>query len=169
MLSVPASRCSSLAMDWTTGVRSPAGAKDFSSILCVQTGSGAHSASCPMGTGGLFSGGKTCPGVTLTTHPHLVPRSWMSRSYNSPPGSPYVCFWTDFLMYVSNTEHGCCIEIGLLVLVTRNTFSSHVNTASHIWCFDVWILCVCPRSFNIYLFIVIDLHSTMKCNSDEVL
>jgi hypothetical protein len=27
------------------GVRSPAGAKDFSSILCVQTGSGAHPAS----------------------------------------------------------------------------------------------------------------------------
>jgi hypothetical protein len=39
-------------------VRSPAGAKDFSSILCVQTGSGAHPASCPMGTGGPFPGGK---------------------------------------------------------------------------------------------------------------
>jgi hypothetical protein len=24
-------------------------------------------------------------GVTLTTHPHLVPRSWMSRSYTSSP------------------------------------------------------------------------------------
>jgi hypothetical protein len=34
------------------GVRSPAGAKDFSSILCVQTGSGAHPSSCTMGTGG---------------------------------------------------------------------------------------------------------------------
>jgi hypothetical protein len=31
--------------DQTIGVRSPAGAKDFSSILCVQTGSGAHPAS----------------------------------------------------------------------------------------------------------------------------
>jgi hypothetical protein len=38
-------------------VRSPAGAKDFSSSLCVQTGSEAHPASCPMGTGGPFSGG----------------------------------------------------------------------------------------------------------------
>jgi hypothetical protein len=37
--------------------RSPAGAKDFSSILCVQTGSGAHPASCTMGTGGSFPGG----------------------------------------------------------------------------------------------------------------
>jgi hypothetical protein len=37
--------------DQAIGVRSPAGAKDFSSILCVQTGSGAHPASCTMGTG----------------------------------------------------------------------------------------------------------------------
>jgi hypothetical protein len=33
-------------------VRSPAGANDFSSILCVQTGSEAHPASCTMGIGG---------------------------------------------------------------------------------------------------------------------
>jgi hypothetical protein len=44
------------------GVRSPAGAKDFSSSLCVQTGSGAHPASCTMGTGGPFPGGKARPG-----------------------------------------------------------------------------------------------------------
>jgi hypothetical protein len=39
-------------------VRSPAGTKDFSSIPCVQTGSGA----CTMGTGGPFPGGKARPG-----------------------------------------------------------------------------------------------------------
>jgi hypothetical protein len=38
--------------DRAIGVRSPVGAKDFSSSLCVQTGSGAHPASRPMGTGG---------------------------------------------------------------------------------------------------------------------
>jgi hypothetical protein len=38
--------------DRAIGVRSPEGAKDFSSSLCVQTGSGAHPASCTMGTGG---------------------------------------------------------------------------------------------------------------------
>jgi hypothetical protein len=43
-------------------VQSPAGAKEFSSILFVQTGSGAHSASCPMGTRGPFLGGKVRPG-----------------------------------------------------------------------------------------------------------
>jgi hypothetical protein len=43
-------------------VRSPAGAKDFSSSPCIQTGSGAHPASCPMGTGGPFPGGKARSG-----------------------------------------------------------------------------------------------------------
>jgi hypothetical protein len=38
------------------------GKEDFSSGLCVQTSSGAHPASCPMGTGDHFSGGKARPG-----------------------------------------------------------------------------------------------------------
>jgi hypothetical protein len=42
-------------------VRSPAGAEEFSSNLCVQTGSGANPASCTMGTGGPFPGGKVRP------------------------------------------------------------------------------------------------------------
>jgi hypothetical protein len=41
----------------------PGGAKDFSSSLCVQTGSEAHTASCIMGTGGPISGGKSAAGV----------------------------------------------------------------------------------------------------------
>jgi hypothetical protein len=47
--------------DRAIGVRSPAGAKNFSSILCVQTDSGAHPASCIMGIGGPFPGGKARP------------------------------------------------------------------------------------------------------------
>jgi hypothetical protein len=43
--------------DRAIGVRSPAGEEDFSSSLCVQTCSGAHPASCTMGTGGPFPGG----------------------------------------------------------------------------------------------------------------
>jgi hypothetical protein len=35
-------------------VRSPAEAKEFFCRLCVQTVSGAHPASCTMGTGGSF-------------------------------------------------------------------------------------------------------------------
>jgi hypothetical protein len=48
--------------DRAIGVRSPAGAKDFSSSLCVQTGSGVHPASCSMGTSGPFPGAKARPG-----------------------------------------------------------------------------------------------------------
>jgi hypothetical protein len=60
--------------DRAIGVRSPAGAKDFSSSLCVQ----------PLGptqrpvqwVGGVLSlGVKRGRGVMLTTHPYLVPRS----------------------------------------------------------------------------------------------
>jgi hypothetical protein len=48
--------------DRAIGVRSSAGAKGFSSSLCVQTGSGAHPVSCTMGTGGPFPGGKSAAG-----------------------------------------------------------------------------------------------------------
>jgi hypothetical protein len=34
------------------------GAEDFTSILCVQTGSGAHPASCTLGTGGKARPGR---------------------------------------------------------------------------------------------------------------
>jgi hypothetical protein len=48
--------------DRAIGIRSPAGTKDFFSTLCVQTGSGAHPASCTMGTGGRLPGDKARPG-----------------------------------------------------------------------------------------------------------
>jgi hypothetical protein len=60
--------------DRVIGVRSPAGEKDFSCNVCVQTGYEAHPASCTMGTVGPFPGEKRGRGVTLATHPHLVPR-----------------------------------------------------------------------------------------------
>jgi hypothetical protein len=43
-------------------VRSPTRAEDFYSSPRVQTDSGAHPASYPMGTGGPFPGGKARPG-----------------------------------------------------------------------------------------------------------
>jgi hypothetical protein len=54
-----------LATAWTTGrLRFDPWQrrKDFSSNLCVQTGSGAYPASCPIGTGVPFPGGKARPG-----------------------------------------------------------------------------------------------------------
>jgi hypothetical protein len=54
-----------------SGDRIPVGAR-FSAR--VQTGPGAHPASCTMGTGS-FPGAKSGQGVTLTPHPLLVPWS----------------------------------------------------------------------------------------------
>jgi hypothetical protein len=70
---------------WTAGVRSPTETEDFSSNPCVQTGSGAHQASCTVGTGALSAGVKGGRGVMLTAHPLLVPRLRKSRSYTSSP------------------------------------------------------------------------------------
>jgi hypothetical protein len=71
--------------DRVIGVRTPAEAKGFSSILCVQTGSGAHPASYSMDTTGPLPGGKAWPGRDADHSPHLVSRSRMSRSYTSSP------------------------------------------------------------------------------------
>jgi hypothetical protein len=80
-------------------VRSPAETKDFSSNLCIQTGSEAHSASCGMSTWGPCPRAKRGRRVTLNTHPHLVPRSRVSRSYTSspPPSATMPCSGNDFL------------------------------------------------------------------------
>jgi hypothetical protein len=51
------------------GVRSLAGARDYSSGLCVLTGSETHPASCSMGTGGLFPGVKARPGLNADHSP----------------------------------------------------------------------------------------------------
>jgi hypothetical protein len=89
LLSIVWSQCSSVSIvskDWTTGrlkFDPRQRRKDLSCRLSVQTSSGAHPTSCTMGTGVLSSGVKHSRGVTLTTHPHLVLRSRMSRSYTS--------------------------------------------------------------------------------------
>jgi hypothetical protein len=50
-----------LTTDWTAEVRFPTEAEDFSSNLCVQTGSQGHPPSYTMATGGSFPGGKARP------------------------------------------------------------------------------------------------------------
>jgi hypothetical protein len=69
--------------DRAIGVRSPAGAKDFSFILCVQTGCGAHPASCTIGIGGPFRGGKARPGRYIDHSPPSSTGARISRSHNS--------------------------------------------------------------------------------------
>jgi hypothetical protein len=62
------------ATGWTTGLSRfdpRQRRKDFSSILCVQTGYGAHLTSCIMGTGGPFPGGKAQPGRDADQSPPI--------------------------------------------------------------------------------------------------
>jgi hypothetical protein len=49
---------------------------------------------------GPFAGAKRGRGVTLTTLPHLLLRSWMSRSYtSSPPCASMACSETALLLF----------------------------------------------------------------------
>jgi hypothetical protein len=107
------------------GVRSPAGTKYFSFILWVQTSSGAHPTSCLMGTGGPFPGGKARSGHDADHSLHLVPRSWMSRSYTSSPPSAFMaCNGTALLyllyFFLMETWHlkDCSLVHGLLCTYT---------------------------------------------------
>jgi hypothetical protein len=92
----------------------------FSCNLCVQSGSEAHPVSCAMGTGGPFPGAKRGRGVTLTTHPHLVPRSRISRSYSSspPPNTTMACSGTALLFFA---------------LSSSNTFTYTFSNILHVW------------------------------------
>ena len=78
----------------------------------VQSGPGAHPASCKMGTGS-FPGVKCGLGVLLTTHPVLVPRSWKSRAIPTHPlghtgpvtGSLYLYYFITALVLVAAVRH----------------------------------------------------------------
>jgi hypothetical protein len=76
-----------LAKSWRTGrsrFHPRQWRKDFSSSLCVQTGSGAHQASCTMFTGGPFPRAKARPGRDADHSPQVVPRSRLSKCYIPP-------------------------------------------------------------------------------------
>jgi hypothetical protein len=66
----------------------PGRGKGLPSSLCVRTSSEVHLASYPMDTGGLFPGVNPGRSVTLTTHPHLVPRKRISTIYILYPLAP---------------------------------------------------------------------------------
>jgi hypothetical protein len=95
-----------LATDWTAGQSRfdpRQRRKDFSSILCVQAGSGAHAASSTMGTRGPFPGAKVQTGLDAGHSRHLVPRSKMSRSYTSSNQNAFtMCSGTALALCFSN-------------------------------------------------------------------
>ena len=77
----------------------------------VQTGPGAHPASCTMGTGS-FPRVKSGRGVTLTSHPLLMPRSRKSRAIPilplwalRPVQRLSACTNVHFTFYLSSKSH----------------------------------------------------------------
>jgi hypothetical protein len=95
-----------LTTDWATRVLSLTEENDFSSSLCVLTGSEAQPASEQWVPGVLSPEVKGGRGVALTTHPHLVPRSRMSRSYTSSPlYASMVCCRTALPLYCDKHEY----------------------------------------------------------------
>jgi hypothetical protein len=93
--------------DQVIGVRSPAGAKDFSFILCVQTGSAAHPASCTMGTGGPFPGGKSAAKAWrwLLTPIQCRGREWVGAKPPLPPSASMACSRTALPFILPNCFH----------------------------------------------------------------
>jgi hypothetical protein len=81
-------------------------------------------------------------GVTLTTHPHLVPRSRMSRSYTSlPPSATVACSGTAFLRFGYDESRYAlvtflivvikiCLLINCSIVHTGSLLSDSVNIQS---------------------------------------
>jgi len=83
----------------------------------VETGSGAHPASCTMGTAS-FPGVNCGRGVLLTPHPLLVPRSWKSRAI------PLPTLWATTrgvtgTLYLTISMHGLNMKFGILKLFKK--------------------------------------------------
>jgi hypothetical protein len=84
--------------------------------------------------GVLSRGVKRGRGVMLTTHPHLVPRSWMSRSYTSSPPSASMAYnGTDLLYFTMKALHGIgtipnykhhCVRFEVVMAVKMSTLLS---------------------------------------------
>jgi hypothetical protein len=116
-------------------VRSPTGAEDFSSSPCIQTGSGAHPASCPMGTGGPFPGGKARPGRDAN---------------HSPPSSAEVKYEQE--LYLLSPHAPPWHVAGHLYPFYLMKCSNFNGISSMWWIFHVFILwCVGISLFNMGL------------------
>ena len=136
--------------------------RDFPS---VQTGPGAHPASCTMGTG-YFPGVKYGRGVLLTTHPLLVPWSWKSRAILLPTfwattgtvmGTLYlyllsrafvrICIyskWGQNRMFSSRRTADTIVKIGMQIGTSVSLFVVYVREKRHSFYTDVTDLCFSP-------------------------
>jgi hypothetical protein len=97
--------------------------------VCFQTGSGAHPASYPMGTGGPFPGGKARPGRDAD---HSPPPSAITSMACS--GTAYIAIWHSvifwFFMSISHPRNfsvTCVTQVALTLGCRRNSRSGWVG------------------------------------------
>ena len=101
----------------------------------VQTGPGAHPASCTVGTGS-FPGVKSGRGVTLTPHPLLVPWSRKGRAIPllplravRPVQSLSACTRVHFTMKITTTKYADQRSLGILWMTNKcSERKFHYNT-----------------------------------------
>jgi len=124
-----------------SGDRIPVGAR-FSAP--VQTGPGAHPASCPMDTGS-FPGVKSGRGVTLTPHPLLVPWSRKGRAI------PLLPLWAVRpIQSLSACTRVHFTSYPFVVLISSTNLQSPPGTL-HSTTFHIQELCVLPTQ-HIHVF-----------------
>jgi len=125
--------------DWLragrSGDRIPVGAK-FSAP--VETGPGAHPASCTMGTGS-FPGVKSGQGVTLNAHSLLVPWSRRSRAIillplrgERPVQSLNTCTRVHYIYTYKETYFQCTNLSYRALLRQLKLFSQYINQQIHL-------------------------------------
>jgi hypothetical protein len=105
------------------------GGRNIFIFRSVQTGSGAHSSSFKMGTGGLFFRERISQAMALTTHVHLVPKvkkDWWYTSARRPAPIRYlfllgiICIFKNTKTYKDTSEEEpfilsqCFLEAGII-------------------------------------------------------
>jgi hypothetical protein len=104
----------------------PVEAKGFFLLSCVSRPAlGSTQPPVQWVPGVLSPGLKRGRGVTLTTQPHLVPRSRMSRSYTPLPPSAFVAYsWTAFRTH--NVEVVCLCPFALISRISHPQYLPHL-------------------------------------------
>jgi len=123
-------------MDWTigrSGFDPRQGREDFSSILYVQIGSGAHAASCPLGTGVLSPGCKARPGRDAD---HSPPSSAevmneLELYFLSPKAPPWRIVGLLYLHIHRPTYIQMYIYIAAYVRTHIQTYIFYMHTYTH--------------------------------------
>jgi hypothetical protein len=120
--------------------QSPVEAKHSSCSLCVQKSTEIYQASYPMGTGDPFLGIMCGWGMMLTTHPLLVPRSRISRSYTStPPWCLYGDSETALLYFIEYRNRKLSF---IWVMINTGVLNIHMASEKHILHYSSKLLCI---------------------------